>query len=105
MGWLCRCAHEATVFSLQMHDKITDGEFQIDYKLQSRALTLFALNKQLLFNKCVLLHTALRGKAAIPKKKVTIPTERLRLVHGSKQLRRTKLCMCKLQCLLFMFLT
>ena len=78
MGWMCRCAHEAAVFSPQTCRKILDANFQ--YRLQTQVLcsqtTPF---KQLLLNKCV------NGKAPQYLKDLMIPSERLH-VHGNKHL-------------------
>ena len=85
MGWMCRCAHEAAVFSPQTCRKILDAIPNLDYKQKYCALKLLPLDKQLLLNKCVLMQKAVHGKAPQYLKDLMIPSERLH-VHGNKQL-------------------
>ena len=56
----------------------------MDYLQKCRALKLLPLDKQLLFNMCVLMQKLVHGKAPKYLKDVTTPSERLH-VHGNKQ--------------------
>ena len=80
MGWMCRCAHEAAVFSPQ-----TCRIPNLDYKQKWCALKLLPLDKKLLLSKCVLMQKVVHGKAPQYLKNLMIPSERLH-VHGNKQL-------------------
>ena len=85
MGWMCRCAHEAAVFSPQTSVKFLMPIPNLDYKQKCCALKLLPLDKQLLLNKCVLMQKVVHGKAPQYLKDLMIPSERLH-VHGNKQL-------------------
>ena len=85
MGWMCRCAHEAAVFSPQRAVKFLMPIPNLDYKQKCCALKLLPLDKQLLLNKCVLMQKVVHGKASQYLKDLMIPSERLH-VHGNKQL-------------------
>ena len=85
MGWMCRCAHEAAVFSTQRAVKFLMPILNLDYKQKCCALKLLTLDKQLLLIKCVLMQKVVHGKAPQYLKDLMIPSERLR-VHGNKQL-------------------
>ena len=78
---MCRCAHEAAVFSPQTCRQIPN----LDYKRKKCALKLLPLDKQLLLNKYVLMQKVVHGKAPQYLKHLIIPSERLQ-VHGNKQL-------------------
>ena len=77
---MCRCAHEAAVFSPQ-----TCRIANLDYKQKCCALKLLPLDKKLLFSKCVLMQKVVHGKAPQYLKDLMIPSERLHF-HGNKQL-------------------
>ena len=85
MGWMCLCAHEATVFSPQMSMKLLMPIPNMDYKQKCCALKLLHLGKQQLLKKCVLMQKAVHGKAPQYLKDLLIPSDRLH-VHGNKQL-------------------
>ena len=56
----------------------------MDYIQKGRALRLLPLDKQLLFNECVLMRKVVHGKAPQYLKDPMIPSERLH-VHGNKK--------------------
>ena len=60
----------------------------MDYIQKGRALRLLPLDKQLLFNECVLMRKVVHGKAPQYLKAPMIPSERLH-VHGNKKLLPT----------------
>ena len=83
---MCRCAHEAAVFSPQTcRCQFLMPIPNLDYKQKCCALKLLPLDKQLLLNKCVLMQKVVHGKAPQYLKDHMIPSERLH-VHGNKQL-------------------
>ena len=57
----------------------------MDYKQKCRALKLLPSDKQLLFNKCVLMQKVVHGKVPQCLKDLLDPSERLD-VQGNKQL-------------------
>ena len=85
MGWMCLCAHEATVFSPQMSIKFLMPIPNMDYKQKCCALKLLPLEKQLLLNNCVLMQKVVHSKTLQYLKHLMIPFECL-YIHGNKQL-------------------
>ena len=71
---MCRCAHEAAVFSPQSAVKVLMPIPNLDYKQKCCALKLLPLEKQLLLNKCVLMQMVVHGKPPQYLKDLMIPS-------------------------------
>ena len=82
----CACVHMKQLYALhKCAVKFVIPIPNLDYKQKCCALKLLLLDKQLLFNKCVLMQKVVQGKAPKYLKDLMIPSERLH-VHGNKQL-------------------
>ena len=87
----CTSAHLKQLYSLhQRAIKLSMPTPDMVYIQECRALKLYSLDKQLLWNKCVLMQKVVHGKAPLYLKDLMIPFERLHVYRNKQLLPRAR---------------